>query len=160
MSLPLKVLCSGTKSWVGQVLLFSRTSVSLPGHLWEQFLEFSTRVWTCNFFNFFAFGYCFMIVFWLEIHDVFFWYFLLFDSVTSGVIANNVDVFKKTRDNTWISFPHHINQFQTSSFLFSLKFELMLLLAILNRLKSLGGIFSCLLVTEFTGGWSCCNMLT
>ena len=75
------------------------------------------------FSNFFAFGYCLMIVLWLEIHDVFFRYFLSFKSVTSGVTAYNVDVFKKkTRDNTGISFPHHRNQFQTSIKL-SLRFK-------------------------------------
>ena len=45
--------------------------------------------------------------------------FLLFNSVTSAVTAYNVGVFKKT-----------------SSFLFSKKVKLMLLLAILNKLKS------------------------
>ena len=84
-----------------------------------------------------------MIVLWLEIHDVFFGYFLLLNSVTSGVTAYNVDVFKKkTRDNTRISFSHYTNQFQTS-IKFSLRFkvELMLLLTILNRLKSFGWYF-------------------
>ena len=48
----------------------------------------------------------------------------------------------KTWDNTWISFLHHSNQFQTSSsFLFSFKVELMLLLTILNGLKSLWWYF-------------------
>ena len=43
----------------------------------------------------------------------------------------------KTWDNTWISFLHHSNQFQTSiKFLFRFKVELMFLLAILNGLKS------------------------
>ena len=77
-----------------------------------------------------------MIVLWLEILDVFFWYFLLINTVTSGVTACNVDAFKKTWDNTWISFPHHRNLKHQSSFLVSLKVELMLLLAVLNRLKS------------------------
>ena len=78
-----------------------------------------------------------MIVLWLERHDVFFWYFLLINSVTSGITAYNVNVFKKTWDNTWISFPHHRNQFQTSiKFFFRSKVELMLSLAILNRLKN------------------------
>ena len=67
------------------------------------------------------------------------WYFLLISSVTSSVTAYNVDVFKKTWDNTWISFPRHKNQFETlnkSSFLFSLKVKLMLLLAILKRVEN------------------------
>ena len=55
-----------------------------------------------------------MIVLWLEIHDVFFWCFLLINSATYGVSAYYVDVFKKTWDKTWISFPHYRNQFQTS----------------------------------------------
>ena len=46
--------------------------------------------------------------------DILFWFFLLLNSVTSAVTACNVDVFKKTWDNTYISFPHHRNQFQTS----------------------------------------------
>ena len=74
------------------------------------------------FLNFFAFGYCFMTVLWLEIHDVFFSYFLLFNSVTFGVTAFKGDVYKKKRDNTWISFPRHRNQFQTS-IKFSLSFK-------------------------------------
>ena len=36
-----------------------------------------------------------MIVLWLEIHDVFFWYFLLINSVISGVTAYNVDFVEK-----------------------------------------------------------------
>ena len=68
------------------------------------------------FSNLFSFGYCFMIVLWLEIHGVFFEMFLLFYSVTSAVTAYNVGVFKKTWDtsNTRISFLRHRNQFQTS----------------------------------------------
>ena len=67
----------------------------------------------------------------------FFLYLLLINLVTSGVTAYKVDVLKRTWDNTWISFPRHRNQLQTSiKFLFSLKVELMLLLAILNWLKS------------------------
>ena len=49
-----------------------------------------------------------------------------------------MDFFKKTWDNTWTSFPHHINQFQTS-IKFSLQFRSwvdVMLLAILNMLKS------------------------
>ena len=92
-----------------------------------------------------------MIVLWLEILDVFFWYFLLINTVTSDVTAYNVDAFKKTWDNTWISFPHHRNFKHQSSFLVSLKVELMLLLAVLNRLKVLDGIFSYLPFAEFTG---------
>ena len=107
------------------------------------------------FLNFFAFGCCFMTVLWLEIHDVFFSYFLLFDSVTFGVTA-----FKgmSTRKSEIIpGFPFHvieINSKHQSSFLFRLKVELMLLLAIL----SFEGIFSCLPLIEFTGRWSYCNM--
>ena len=52
-----------------------------------------------------------------------------------------------------------INSKHQSSFLFSLKVELMLLLAILNRLKSFRWFFSCLQIIEFTGWWICCNML-
>ena len=50
-----------------------------------------------------------------------------------------------------------INSKHKSSFLFSLKVELMLLLAILNKLKALDGIFSYLNLLEML---SCCNMLT
>ena len=49
-----------------------------------------------------------------------------------------MDFFKKTWDNTWISFPHHRNQFQTS-IKFSLQFRSwvdVMLLAILNMLKN------------------------
>ena len=89
------------------------------------------------FLNFFAFGYCFMTVLWLEIHDVFFSYFLLFNSVTFGVTAFKGDVYKKKRDNTWISFPRHRNQFQTSiKFSLSFKSWVNVVIGILNRLKS------------------------
>ena len=37
-----------------------------------------------------------MIVLWLELHGVFLRFFLLYDSVTSGVTTNNVGVFKPT----------------------------------------------------------------
>ena len=43
-----------------------------------------------------------------------------------------------------------INSKHQSSFLFSFKVELILLLAILNGLKSFDGIFSCLQMVEFT----------
>ena len=47
--------------------------------------------------NFSSFGcYCFTIVLWLEIHGVFFRFFLLFDSVTSAVTTYNVGFFKPT----------------------------------------------------------------
>ena len=51
-----------------------------------------------------------------------------------------------------------INSKRQSSFLFSLKVELMSLLAILNRLNIFSGISSCLQLIEFPGRWSCCNM--
>ena len=79
----------------------------------------------CNFWKLFRFGYsCFMF------HDCplagnkrrLFEIFLLFNSITSAVTACNVGVFKKTWANTWISFLHHRNQFQTS-IKFSLKFK-------------------------------------
>ena len=53
-----------------------------------------------------------------------------------------------------------INSKHQSSFLFNLKVELMLLLAILSRLKSFSWYFSCLGIDEFTGRGSCCNLLT
>ena len=67
-----------------------------------------------------------ILVSWLSTgwkYDVFFWYFILINAVTFSVIVYNVDVF---------------NQIQTSikSDLLSSKVELMLSLAILNRLKS------------------------
>ena len=37
-----------------------------------------------------------MIFFWLELHGIFLRFFLLFDSVTSGVTTYNVGVFKPT----------------------------------------------------------------
>ena len=74
-----------------------------------------------------------MIAHWLETNNVFLRFFLLLNSITSAVTACNVGVFKKIWANTWISFLHHRNQ---SSFLLSLEFEFMLLLAILNGLKS------------------------
>ena len=37
-----------------------------------------------------------MIVLWLEIHGVFFRFFLLFDTVTSAVTAYSVGFFKPT----------------------------------------------------------------
>ena len=43
-----------------------------------------------------------------------------------------------------------INSKHQSSFLLSLEVELMLLLAILNRLKVLDGTFLCLQIIEFT----------
>ena len=46
--------------------------------------------------NFSSFGYCFMIVLWLEIHGVFFRFFLLFGTVTSAVNTYNIDFFKPT----------------------------------------------------------------
>ena len=47
--------------------------------------------------NFSPFGYYrFMIVLWLEIHGVFFRFFLLFDTVTSAVTAYSVGFFKPT----------------------------------------------------------------
>ena len=46
--------------------------------------------------NFSSFGYCFMIVLWLEIHGVFLRFFLLFDLVTSAVTTYNVGFFKPT----------------------------------------------------------------
>ena len=52
-----------------------------------------------------------------------------------------------------------INSKHQSSFLFSLKVELMLLLAILNRLKK-DGFSHCLQIIEFAGWWICCNVLT
>ena len=54
--------------------------------------------------------------------NVFLRFFLSFNSITSAVTACNVGVFKKTWTNTWISFLHHRNQFQTS-IKFSLKFR-------------------------------------
>ena len=53
-----------------------------------------------------------------------------------------------------------VNSIHQSSFLFRVKVELTLLLAILNRLNCFRWYFSCLQIIEFTGGWSCCNMLT
>ena len=76
---------------------------------------------------------CSMIAHWLEPINVFLRFFLLLNSITSTVTTCNVGVFKKIWANTWISFLHHRNQ---SSFLLSLEFEFMLLLAILNGLKS------------------------
>ena len=52
--------------------------------------QLSTRVWTCNFFNFnfSSFGCpCFMIVLWLEIRGFLSRYFLLFNSAISAVTA-------------------------------------------------------------------------
>ena len=53
-----------------------------------------------------------------------------------------------------------INSKHQSSFLFSFKVGLMLLLAILNGLKISDGIFSCLQIVKFIGRYSYCNMLT
>ena len=122
----------------------------------------------CNFLKLFRFWLllfhvsCFMIVLWLEIRDVFLRFFLLFNSITSAVTASNVGVFKKTWANTWISLLHHRNQFQRS-IKFSLKFKSRVgVFYWLYQIgwKALDGIFSCLQITEFTGRWSYCNMLT
>ena len=70
-----------------------------------------------------------MIALCLEIHDVFFWYFLLINSVIFGVTAYNVAVFKKTWDNTCISIHFHITEINSknqSSFLFSLKVDVVI----------------------------------
>ena len=78
-----------------------------------------------------------MIVLWLEIHDVFLRFFLLFNSITFAVTTCNVGVFKKTSAKPELHFySTEINSKHQSSFLLSLKVELMFLLAILNRLKS------------------------
>ena len=53
-----------------------------------------------------------------------------------------------------------INSKYQSSFFFSLEVDLIMLLAILKRLKSFNWFLSCLEIIEFTGRWSCCNMLT
>ena len=53
-----------------------------------------------------------------------------------------------------------INSKHQLSFLYSLKVELMLLLAILKRLKGFKWFLSCLKIVEFSGRWSCRNMLT
>ena len=45
-----------------------------------------------------------MIFLWLETHDVFLRFFLLFNSVTFAITAYNVGVLKKTWDDTWLSF--------------------------------------------------------
>ena len=72
-----------------------------------------------------------MMVFWLEINGVFLVFFMLFNSATSAVTTYSVGVLKETWDNTWISFLNHRNQTKhQSSFLFSLKVELVLLFAI------------------------------
>ena len=77
-----------------------------------------------------------MIVLWLEIHDVFFKIFLLFNSITSAVTKWNVGVFKETWAKPELHFySTEINSKHQTSFLLSLKVELMFLLAILNRLK-------------------------
>ena len=63
--------------------------------------------------------------------------FLLFNSITSAVTACNVGVFKKLELIPIFHFYiTEINSKHQSSFLLSLEVELMLLLAILNRLKS------------------------
>ena len=91
------------------------------------------------FVNFFAFGYsCFMIILWLEIYDVFlrffFWFLiplLLLQLHIMWVSLRKLEIIPGFHFYiTEISFKHQL------SFLFSLKIELMLLLAILNRLKS------------------------
>ena len=48
-----------------------------------------------------------------------------------------------------------INSKHQLSFLYSLKVELMLLLAILKRLKGFKWFLSCLKIVEFSGRWSC-----
>ena len=53
-----------------------------------------------------------------------------------------------------------INSKHQLSFLFSLKVELMLVLALLNRLESLDGIFSWLQIIQFIRRRSFCDMLT
>ena len=64
-------------------------------------------------------------------------FFLLLNSVTSAVTANSDDVFKKIEIIPRFHFHiTEINSNHQSSFLLSLKVELMLLMAILNRLKS------------------------
>ena len=110
--------------------------------------------------NFFSIGQsCFMMVFWLEINGVLLIFFMLFNSATSAVTSYSVGVLKETWDNTWISFLNHRTQTKhQSSFLFSLKVELVLLLAI--WIPWVLGLFSCLQVIEFTGRRSCCGMLT
>ena len=91
------------------------------------------------FVNFFAFGYsCFMIILWLEIYDVFLRFFfcyliplLLLQLHTMWVSLRQFEIIPGFHFYiTEINFKHQL------SFLFSLKVELMLLLAILNRLKS------------------------
>ena len=91
------------------------------------------------FVNFFAFGYsCFMIILWLEIYDVFLRFFfcyliplLLLQLHTMWVSLRQFEIIPGFHFYiTEINFKHQL------SFLFSLKVELMFLLAILNRLKS------------------------
>ena len=79
---------------------------------------------------------CFMIFRWLEIHDVFLRFFLLFNSITSAVTACNVSLRKLELIPGFHFYITEINSKHQSSFLLSLKVELMLLLAILNRFKS------------------------
>ena len=91
------------------------------------------------FVNFFAFGYsCFMIILWLEIYDVFLRFFfcyliplLLLQLHIMWVSLRKLEIIPGFHFcTTEINFKHQL------SFLFSLKVELILLLAILNRLKS------------------------
>ena len=76
--------------------------------------------------------FCF-IVLWLEIHGVFLRFFLLFNLVYIMWIS----LRKREIIPGFNFFITEINSKHQSSFLLSLKIELMLLLAILNRLKSL-----------------------
>ena len=73
----------------------------------------------CNFLKLFCFW---LLLFHVGNKRRLFEVFLLFNSITSAVTACNMGVFKKTSANTWISFLHHRNQFQTS-IKFSLKFR-------------------------------------
>ena len=91
------------------------------------------------FVNFFAFGYsCFMIILWLEIYDVFLRFFfcyliplLLLQLHIMWVSLRKFEIIPGFHFYIIeINFKHQL------SFLFSLKVELMLLLAKLNRLKS------------------------
>ena len=101
----------------GKQLCVKTSLVDWSVYTWAQWVSKTIRQNRMGFFLTFSLS-AFLVSWlssgWKYLTRRLFWYFLWVNSVTSTVTAYNVDVFKKTWDNIWISFLYHRNQFQTT----------------------------------------------